>query len=243
MNRPWMPLYIADYLADTAHLNAAQSGAYLHLIMHYWQTGSLPDDDGALARIARMGVVEWKKNRGMIEAFFHDGWRHKRIDAELAHAQHVSSKRRASAEQRHNKSSAIAAANGHANAEQLDTHAGTRPPASPSQPQSQPERKQDEDDALRASPPSNGKYAFESGVIRLIERDLERWRKAFPNLSLEAELIGLSAWAEQQSNWFNAVSGALAKKQREALLAIERVRAEAVSKDRPLRNDEWDPGL
>lgn len=54
-----MPLYVADYLADTAHLRAAQSGAYLHLIMHYWLKGALPDDDAALARIAGMTAREW----------------------------------------------------------------------------------------------------------------------------------------------------------------------------------------
>ena len=86
MNRPWMPLYVADYLADTAHLNAAQSGAYLHLIMHYWQKGSLPRDDAQLAAIARMSPSEWKRARSIVAAFFQDGWTHRRIDRELAEA-------------------------------------------------------------------------------------------------------------------------------------------------------------
>lgn len=83
MNRPWMPLYVADYRADTVHLSAAQHGAYLLLIMHYWLTGALPSDDAALARIACMTPAEWRKARPTIQAFFKDGWKHKRIDAEL----------------------------------------------------------------------------------------------------------------------------------------------------------------
>lgn len=82
--RPWMPLYVADYRAKTAHLNAAQHGAYLLLIMHYWSTGSLPDDDKSLARIAAMTIAEWRRSRPVVEAFFEPGWRHERVDEELA---------------------------------------------------------------------------------------------------------------------------------------------------------------
>lgn len=108
MNRPWMPLYIADYRADTAHLCAAEHGAYLLLIMHYWQTGALPHDDTQLARIACMTPAQWKKARPVIAALFGPGWIHKRIDAELAHAEDISSKRRAAAQQRHGKAPADA---------------------------------------------------------------------------------------------------------------------------------------
>jgi len=121
-----MPLYVADYRADTAHLSAAQHGAYLLLIMHYWATGALPKDDAAMARIACMSPAEWKRNCPIIYPFFDNDWRHKRIDAELARAADISSKRSASAKQRRSNSSA--------NAEQVDTHAGA---TSPSQPQSQ----------------------------------------------------------------------------------------------------------
>lgn len=83
MSRPWMPLYVADYLADTSHLRIAQSGAYLHLIMHYWQKGSLPTDDAMLASIVRMTEKEWKAVKPAIQPFFQDGWKHPRIESEL----------------------------------------------------------------------------------------------------------------------------------------------------------------
>ena len=103
MNRPWMPLYIADYLADTAHLRAAQSGAYLHLIMHYWQVGGLPDDDAQLASIAKMTLSEWRRNRQIVSSFFDEGWRHKRIEQEIFEAE-VKYQRRAAAGRKGGKS-------------------------------------------------------------------------------------------------------------------------------------------
>lgn len=124
-----MPLYIADYRADTAHLSASEHGAYLLLIMHYWTTGALPDDDRQLARIACMTTAQWKNARTTVRAFFHDDWRHKRIDAELARAAEISSKRRASAEQRHSKRNASAPPIAGANAEQMHTHARASSPS------------------------------------------------------------------------------------------------------------------
>lgn len=88
----WMPLYIGDYLKDTTHLGCMESGAYLHLLMHYWSTGApLPDNDRALSRIARAdGVDHWVSDlRPSLQQFFRiaDGhWHHKRVDAELAAA-------------------------------------------------------------------------------------------------------------------------------------------------------------
>lgn len=86
MSRPWMPLYVADYLADTGHLSAAEHGAYLLLIMHYWQRGALPTDERQLARIARLDGEEWASARPTLSSFFGEGWRHERIEGELSEA-------------------------------------------------------------------------------------------------------------------------------------------------------------
>lgn len=93
-----MPLYVGDYLADTRRLSTLEHGAYLLLIMDYWQNGSIPTDDAALARIAGMSGKEWGIAKKSISPLFQDGWHHKRIDAELVRAEEKSKSARASAE-------------------------------------------------------------------------------------------------------------------------------------------------
>jgi uncharacterized protein YdaU (DUF1376 family) len=66
----WMPLYIGDYLAETQHLSAEQSGAYLHLLMHEWRVGPLPVDLDVLRRIARVEKDAWGNAWAMLENFF-----------------------------------------------------------------------------------------------------------------------------------------------------------------------------
>jgi uncharacterized protein YdaU (DUF1376 family) len=109
-----MPLYVADYLADAAHLSTLEHGAYLLLIMTYWQRGEpLPASSERLARVARVSNEEWAEMHDVLSEFFHeiDGeWRHKRIDAELEKvhdkSQRASNAGKASAQRRLNRRSA-----------------------------------------------------------------------------------------------------------------------------------------
>lgn len=114
--RAWMPMYWADYLADTGHLSAAEHGAYLLLIAQYWRDGGpLPDDDTKLARLVRMRRDEWAEARAILADFFTiEGgvWLHARIDEELSKAEDIIAKRReagkAGASKRHGKCQANA---------------------------------------------------------------------------------------------------------------------------------------
>lgn len=90
-----MPLYVGDYLGDTGHLSTSQHGAYLLLMMHYWRQGGLPDDDKQLAAITKLPMRIWMDTRDTIQAFFYDGWQHKRIEGELYKMETATGKRAA----------------------------------------------------------------------------------------------------------------------------------------------------
>lgn len=88
-----MPLNVGDYLADTGHLTTTQHGAYLLLLMHYWRKRELPSDDKQLAAIAKLPLRIWLDTKETIQAFFYDGWKHKRVEAEIQRRVEVSTKR------------------------------------------------------------------------------------------------------------------------------------------------------
>jgi uncharacterized protein YdaU (DUF1376 family) len=102
---PWMPLYVADYLADTRHLNAAEHGAYLLLLMHQWQHGYVPDDQRALARIACALPHQWPKIWNGLRSFFRSQavgkLENKRLAMEIARQAEISNKRKDAALQMH----------------------------------------------------------------------------------------------------------------------------------------------
>lgn len=103
-NRAWMPLHIEAYMADTLHLSAAEHGAYMLLIMRYWKDGGLPTDERMVQRYSRLSPEQWAESRDVLAAFFDEGWRHKRIDEELAKADEIIEKRRNAALNRHERS-------------------------------------------------------------------------------------------------------------------------------------------
>lgn len=88
----WMPFYPGDYLKKTMFLNTTQHGAYLLLMLSYWENvGPLPDDDETLASIVKLDIKSWLKIRPIMERFFDldtipGEWVHHRIDEELLKA-------------------------------------------------------------------------------------------------------------------------------------------------------------
>lgn len=85
----FMPFYVGDYLKDTNRLSAAEHGAYLMLMLDYWQNGPIPDDERILFRLSRMSASEWAESREVLLAYFkrRDGKLfHSRIDRELSAA-------------------------------------------------------------------------------------------------------------------------------------------------------------
>ena len=127
---PYMQLYVADYLADTMHLNVDQHGAYLLLIMNYWQTGKpLPDNDQRLQCVCRTSAEHWEELRPALEEFFviKDGyWYHNRLDKDLEKVKSKSESARKAAEKRHKPTpDKPTSCERNANAEQTDMRTGS----------------------------------------------------------------------------------------------------------------------
>lgn len=193
-NRAWMPLHIGDYLADTGHLTVAEHGAYLLLIMHYWQNGSLPENERLIARIARMSASQWEESRDVLAMLFGPGWTHKRIDAELSKADEIIEKRRAAAEARHSKSKPDANA---VHVQSKSTYTGALPltdnlSSSDANASSSPE-------PAKAAPVASSPTSFELPCVSgepypVTEADVAEWREAFPAVDIRQQLAAMRSW-------------------------------------------------
>lgn len=102
-HKPWMPLYIGDFIADTQHLGATETGIYIRLIMHCWQHGSIPTDTHQLALISHCDPRQWHRHQKTVLKFFDpvDAFtmHHKRVSTELLRYEELSNKRKGAAEQ------------------------------------------------------------------------------------------------------------------------------------------------
>jgi uncharacterized protein YdaU (DUF1376 family) len=90
MSLPWFPFNIKDFLANTKRLNTEAKGAYLLLMLDYYEQGApAPDDDNVLASITELSPEAWIKARRVLEPMFNirsGHWHHDRIEHELLEA-------------------------------------------------------------------------------------------------------------------------------------------------------------
>lgn len=108
--RPFMQLYVSDFLGDTLDLSTEGIGAYMLLLMAMWNAGgTLPDDEAKLARITRMSVKKWRAVAADLLIFFvRDQGRitHRRLSKELQKSE-TKSELRASAGKRGGEAKAL----------------------------------------------------------------------------------------------------------------------------------------
>lgn len=81
---PSLPLFTDAFIADTGHLSATETGAYLMLLMMAWRLPDcrIPDDDAKLARWARVDARAWSRIKSKVMEFWtlEDGhWTQKRL--------------------------------------------------------------------------------------------------------------------------------------------------------------------
>jgi uncharacterized protein YdaU (DUF1376 family) len=114
---PYMKLYIGDYLADTQHFSCLEHGAYILLIMAYWQNGGpLENNPKLLRRLTRTDPKMFRKCSENVLKMFQvtDGFLvHKRIEKELSEREQVSIAARKSINSRWNGRNTDVSENGY----------------------------------------------------------------------------------------------------------------------------------
>lgn len=179
---PALPLFTDAYMADTRHLNAAQHGAYLLLLMTAWRMPDckLPNDDKFLARCASTDLRVWKATtKDVVMGFWklgEDGkWGQDRL---LDERNFVEAKRNKNAAA--GKSSALKRLNRDSTVVQPNVNQNSTPTPTPievvedtTSPQTP---KSDERDALLF------KYVMPDGTLLSFEGFFERMWLLYPNL-------------------------------------------------------------
>lgn len=100
--------HIGDYLADTTHLTLVEHGAYLRLMMLYYQSECALNAN-ALRMICARSAEEKEAAESVLNEFFdstENGWVHKRCDDEISRFHGKSDAAKASADARWGKRNA-----------------------------------------------------------------------------------------------------------------------------------------
>ena len=73
------------------------------------------------------------------------------------------------------------------------------------------DKKREEENREESGEPPKKQYGFEGKIIRLTQVDFDKWKKAYPDLNLYAELLQRDSWLaeqppEEQKRWYMSTS-------------------------------------
>jgi uncharacterized protein YdaU (DUF1376 family) len=69
--RPFMQLYVSDFVGDTLRLSTEAIGAYLLLLIALWNAdGVIEDEEETLATVARLPLDRWRTTWAKLRPFF-----------------------------------------------------------------------------------------------------------------------------------------------------------------------------
>jgi uncharacterized protein YdaU (DUF1376 family) len=112
MNQPYFPLYVDKFLADHGWLTNEEIGATMRLLIQAWKddiSGTLPDDDAILARMACVDGPKWQEMKPVIMRPFKLGadgrWHHTELRALFEKSRRFSKSRQENAKRRWGESS------------------------------------------------------------------------------------------------------------------------------------------
>jgi uncharacterized protein YdaU (DUF1376 family) len=232
---PYMPLQIERLRKSKAWLRCKRNPEIAFYMVNLWMrawhevpAGSIEDDDDVLADAAMCSPEKWEELKDEILM----GW--ERRDGRVWHSTVTEIATDSVSKLRRNKSRTAAAREARELQRQPSVTDTVTESVTEHEGKGREEKGREDnttpDGVVGAAVPISRDFAFEAQAIRLTSAHLEQWRKAFPHISLEAELWALDEWAVGKGNrWFTAVSGALAKKER---AAAERVATAAAVRDR-----------
>jgi uncharacterized protein YdaU (DUF1376 family) len=195
--RPFMQLYVSDFIGDTLHLSTEQIGAYMLLLMAMWNAGGrLPNDDAKLARVVRMSVKKWKAIEADLIGFFDvtDGEiYHNRLTKELQKSERKSQSR-ADAGAKGGSAKALKDKEARlANARDLPRHSPdtiTRENTSSLRSDVCPETEK----SAPASPTVIELPTVNGDMVSICEADVAEWSEAFPAVNVRQQLAAMRSW-------------------------------------------------
>jgi uncharacterized protein YdaU (DUF1376 family) len=195
--RPFMQLYVSDFIGDTLHLSTEQIGAYMLLLMAMWNAGGrLPNDDAKLARVVRMSVKKWKAIEADLIGFFDvtDGEiYHNRLTKELQKSERKSQSR-ADAGAKGGSAKALKDKEARlANASSLPRHSPdtiTRKNTSSLRSDVCPEPEK----SAPASPTVIELPTVNGDMVSISAADVAEWSEAFPAVNVRQQLAAMRSW-------------------------------------------------